>query len=72
MTIETSVFVPAMRDGEPCPYCGGPTVNVADEYITCGAAWNRECFGHQVQTPVHHLPGHQETMAGLSALKIRH
>lgn len=51
MTNPTS-FVPAMKEGCQCPYCGGPTVNVGFEYITCGAAWNRDCFGHQVQTPI--------------------
>jgi hypothetical protein len=47
-----SNFVPAMEEGVPCPYCGGPTVNVGFEFITCGAAWNHDCFGHQVRTPV--------------------
>lgn len=47
-----SKFVPEMKEDRPCPYCGGPTVNVAFEYITCGAGWNRDCFGHQVKTPI--------------------
>lgn len=47
----THIFVPAMKEDDQCPYCGGPTVNVAFEFITCGAAWNSECFGHQVRTP---------------------
>ena len=51
MTVEN--FVPAMEENGTCPYCGGPTVNVAFEFITCGAAWNKDCFGHQVRTPVH-------------------
>lgn len=34
-----------------CPFCGGPAVNVAGEYITCGAAWNPDCEGHQVRVP---------------------
>jgi hypothetical protein len=33
----------------PCPFCGGPAVNVADEYITCGAAWNNECPAHKIR-----------------------
>lgn len=45
-----SKFVPAMEENGTCPYCGGPTVNVAFEYITCGAAWNGDCFGHLVKT----------------------
>jgi hypothetical protein len=49
---DATKFVPAMKDGGQCPYCNGPTVNVGFEYITCGAAWNRDCFGHQVRTPV--------------------
>jgi len=49
---QTGKFVPAMREDSACPYCGGPTVNVGFEYITCGAAWNRDCFGHHVRTPV--------------------
>ena len=67
----TANFVPAMEEDGDCPYCGGPTVNVAFEYITCGAAWNRDCFGHQVQTPLHQMPGHEETMATFNALTIR-
>lgn len=67
----THQFVPAMEEDGACPYCGGPTMNVAFEYITCGAAWNRGCFGHQVRTPVHKLPGHGETMAALASLTIR-
>jgi hypothetical protein len=66
-----SKFVPAMEEDGACPYCGGPTVNVGFEYITCGAAWNRDCFGHQVRTTVHKLPGHDETMQTLDALKVR-
>ena len=50
--IEPAKFVPAMEEGGQCPYCGGPTVNVGFEFITCGAAWNETCFGHQVRTPV--------------------
>lgn len=49
---EPGNFVPAMNEDEDCPYCGGPTVNVGFEFITCGAAWNPSCFGHQVRTPV--------------------
>jgi len=45
-------FVTAMEDGGRCPYCNGPTVNVAFEYITCGAAWNADCFGHRVRSPL--------------------
>ena len=41
--------MPEMKEGGQCPYCGGPTVNVAFEYITCGAAWNRDCPGHMVR-----------------------
>jgi hypothetical protein len=71
MTTETHNFVPAMQEDGTCPYCDGPTMNVAFEFITCGAAWNPNCFGHQVQTPVHQLPGHDETMAALNSLTIR-
>lgn len=45
-------FVPAMRENEECPYCKGPTVNVGFAYITCGAAWNPDCFGHRVRSPL--------------------
>jgi hypothetical protein len=48
----THNFVPEMKEDGECPYCGGPTVNVAFEFITCGASWNKDCFGHQVRTPV--------------------
>lgn len=58
----THNFVPDMKEGGGCPYCGGPTVNVAFEFITCGAAWNRDCFGHQVRTPVKSWSG-EEVMA---------
>lgn len=34
-----------------CPFCGGPAVNVSGIYITCGAAWNKECIGHQIKAP---------------------
>lgn len=44
--------IPEMKEDGDCPYCGGPTVNVAFEFITCGAAWNKDCFGHQVRTPI--------------------
>jgi hypothetical protein len=37
---------------EKCPYCGGPGVNVAAEFVTCGAAWEPDCAGHDVRTPV--------------------
>jgi hypothetical protein len=33
----------------PCPFCGGPAVNVGMEYITCGAAWKHDCAGHQLR-----------------------
>jgi hypothetical protein len=33
----------------PCPFCGGPPINVAGEYITCGAGWNGQCPGHGVK-----------------------
>lgn len=69
--IEPANFVPAMEEDGACPYCGGPTVNVGLEFITCGAAWNEDCFGHQIRTPVHPMPGHDETMAGLNSLTIR-
>jgi hypothetical protein len=36
--INPSSFVPAMEEGAQCPYCGG--------------AWNRDCFGHQVRSPI--------------------
>jgi hypothetical protein len=54
MTAENdpSNFVPAMEEDGQCLYCGGPTVNVGFDFITCGAAWNHDCFGHQVRTPV--------------------
>ena len=68
---EPGNWVPAMDENDDCPYCGGPTVNVGFEFITCGAAWNPDCFGHQVRTSVHHMAGHDETMAGLNALTIR-
>jgi len=67
----TKQFVPEMEESGTCPYCGGPTVNVGFEFITCGAAWNETCFGHQVRTPVHSLQDHDETMANLDALTIR-
>lgn len=51
-TVDAANFVPAMREDKPCPYCGGATTNVGFEYITCGAGWNEDCFGHQVRTPV--------------------
>ena len=31
----------------PCPFCGGPAVNVALEFITCGGDY--WCVGHQIQ-----------------------
>ncbi len=34
-----------------CPFCGGPGGNIAAEYVTCGAAWNPDCPGHQVKAP---------------------
>jgi hypothetical protein len=34
---------------KPCPFCGGPAINIAAEYITCGAGWNDECAGHQIR-----------------------
>lgn len=34
-----------------CPFCGGPSGNIAAEYVTCGAAWNPDCPGHQVKAP---------------------
>lgn len=34
-----------------CPFCGGPSGNIAAEYVTCGAAWNPDCHGHQVKAP---------------------
>lgn len=43
---------PSSAGGEtllPCPFCGGPAVNVGCEYITCGAAWNHDCAGHQLR-----------------------
>lgn len=52
MTVQNfSEFLPAMTEDDGCPYCGGPAVNVAFEYITCGAAWDAKCFGHQIRTP---------------------
>lgn len=69
MTVQN--FVPAMKEDGACPYCGGPTMNVAFEYITCGAAWEPDCFGHQVRTTVYQMPGHEETMAAFNALTIR-
>lgn len=44
--------MPEMKEGGQCPYCGGPTVNVGFEFITCGAGWNDDCFGHLVRVPV--------------------
>lgn len=34
----------------PCPFCGGPAVNVGYEFVTCGAAWFADCAGHTVKT----------------------
>jgi hypothetical protein len=33
----------------PCAFCGGPAVNVADKYITCGSPVFISCVGRQVQ-----------------------
>lgn len=39
-----------MSELKPCPFCQGPALNVAGDYITCGAAWNPWCPGHMVKT----------------------
>jgi len=33
----------------PCPYCDGPAVNVAGEYITCGSPVFISCAGRSVR-----------------------
>jgi len=35
-----------------CPFCGGPAVNVAGEYITCGAPFFVSCAGREVRADI--------------------
>lgn len=39
---------------KPCPFCGGPAVNVAAEYIQCGAPYNMfgQCPGLSVRASI--------------------
>lgn len=32
----------------PCPFCGGPAVNVGNDYATCGAVRSGDCPGRLV------------------------
>ena len=39
----------------PCPFCGGPAVNVGGEYITCGRPpldGEYRCVGRQIKADV--------------------
>ncbi len=39
---------------QACPFCGGPAVNVACEYVTCGLAepMGERCIGKSIRAPV--------------------
>lgn len=37
---------------KPCPFCHGPAVNVAGEYVTCGSPLFIECAGRSIKADV--------------------
>ncbi|MEE9596437.1 MAG: hypothetical protein V3V96_06645 [Acidiferrobacterales bacterium] len=37
---------------KPCPFCGGPALNVAFDYITCGNAARPRCIGHLIRADI--------------------
>lgn len=37
---------------KPCPFCNGPAVNVAGEYITCGSPTFLSCAGRSVRADI--------------------